>query len=175
MYESEALGGKVTIRTLTPSPCWGAIKIVIGKGHRSGCGYACTHVYTCHVCMHVRAHTHEVQSQQATVSLLWEWETSPSHSLVPGGNGSEHLANQLQLSPPSLKVSPPTGMIYSQVESENRSLSLCFSSSQAGWLAWGSRPRRESETKIMIYKANLDFTFHLCAISKAVEAAARLR
>lgn len=126
-------------------------------------------------CACMCARTHEVQSQQATVSLLWEWETSPSHSLVPGGNGSEHLANQLQLSPPSLKVSPPTGMIYSQVESENRSLCLCFSSSQTGWLAWGSRPRRESETKIMIYKANLDFTFHLCAISKAVEAAARLR
>lgn len=85
------------------------------------------------------AHPHLVKS----VFLLWECETSPSHSLVPGGNGTEHLANQLQLSPPGLKVSPPTGLIYSQVERKNRSHSLCFSSSQTRWLAWGSWLRRE--------------------------------
>lgn len=81
--------------------------------------------------LHPHTHTHARTTLTCTRSkeptgrfLLWECETSPSYSPVPGGNGTEHLANQLQLSPAGLKVSPPTGMIYSQVESENKSLSV---------------------------------------------------
>lgn len=96
----------------------------------------CTYTHMCTWCSCSCTHTHLVESQQASLFLLWECETSPSHSMVPGGNGIEHLANQLQLSPPGLKVSPPTGLIYSQVEREKQeSLSLCFSSSQTRWLA----------------------------------------
>lgn len=122
------------------------------------------HTCTCHTC----TLTLKVEIQQASVSLLWECETSLSHSLVPGGNGTEHCANQLQLSPPGLKVSPPTGMIYSQVERQNRSLSLCFSSSWAGWLARGSWL---AETKIMIHKTNPHYCFLLFAIYKVTEVA----
>lgn len=56
---------------------------------------------------------------------------APAIRQVPGGNGTEHLANQLQLSPLGLKVSPPAGMIYSQVEREKQE-SFCFSSSRDG-------------------------------------------
>lgn len=118
------------------------------RGHRS----ASTHT-----------HTDAVRSQQAGVFLLWECETSPSYSLVPGGNGTEHLANQLQLSPPGLKVSPPTGMIYFQVESENKSLSVPLFFFFSGWVAeaWGSRLGKESKIKIKIYYTDLDWPFIL--------------
>lgn len=60
--------------------------------------------------------------------VLWECEPSRDHSLVPGGNGTEQLANQLQLSPADLKVSLSIGMIYSQVERDSvcECVSVCF-------------------------------------------------
>lgn len=76
-------------------------------------------------------------------------------------------------------MSPPTGMIYSQVERENRSLSLSlflfFSVWVAGLGELAERGVGDTETKIMIYKANLDFCFLLFAISKAMEVAVCLR
>lgn len=183
MCESEALGGRATIKTITPVSLFSKAMTVRGPLNCDEERSAIWLRIYIRVCV-ARARTHtQVESQQASIFLLWECETSPSHSLVPGGNGTEHLANQLQLSPPGLKVSPPTGVIYSQVERENRSLTLCFSSSQAGWVAWGSWLRGDgdergggfTETKIMIYKANLDFCFLLFAISKAMEVAVCLR
>lgn len=70
MYESEALGGKVTIRTLTPYDAEGPLKLRSGKvTDLAAVVHARTHVCTC-ACMCARAR--EAQSQQATVSLLWE-------------------------------------------------------------------------------------------------------
>lgn len=156
--KSEALGGKVTIRTIISSFLLWSNDGVGPLNPDEERSLICRCMCTC-VC----AYTHTMKSQQAGVFLLWECETSPSHLLVPGGNGTEHFANQLQLSPLGLKVSPPTGMIYSQVESENRILCSLFLR-LCDW-ARGSCQRRESETKIMIYNVNLDFTFLSFVIS----------
>lgn len=144
MCESEALWWKNYYQnhhTLVPFPRrwrWGAIKL----WWREVSDPAPADIHT-----HIRARVtharmHALESQQASVFLLWECEASPSHSLVPGGNGTEHLANQLQLSSLGLKVSPPTGMIYSQVERENRSLSVSLLLRMGSWLrgvCWGGR------------------------------------
>lgn len=71
MYESEALGGKVTIRTLTPYDAEGPLKLRSGKVTDLA---AVMHARMCTraTCTCMCAHAHEAQSQQATVSLLWE-------------------------------------------------------------------------------------------------------
>lgn len=57
---------------------------------------------------HTHAHARARKSQQASEALLWELRGAPEPSSEPGGDGTEHLANQLQLSPRGLKVNPPT-------------------------------------------------------------------
>lgn len=71
MYESEALGGKVTIRTLTPYDAEGPLKLRSGKVTDLA---AVVHARMCTraTCARMCAHAREAQSQQATVSLLWE-------------------------------------------------------------------------------------------------------
>lgn len=62
MYESEALGGKVTIRTLTPYDAEGPLKLRSGKvTDLAAVVHARMCVYTCHVCMHVRARTRSAE------------------------------------------------------------------------------------------------------------------
>lgn len=53
--------------------------------------------------------------------------------------------------------------------------SLCFSSSQDGQLKGVCWEGGVTETKVMIYKANLDFCFLLFVISKVIEMAVCLR
>lgn len=133
--KSGALGGRTTIKTITPFSLFQGDD---AKGplncdeERSVIQLRLIYIHTY---MHVsHAHMHGPESQQASVFLLWECEASPCHSLVPGGNGTEHLANQLQLSPLGLKVSPLTGMIYSQVQRENRSGSVSLLLRMGSWL-----------------------------------------
>lgn len=73
-------------------------------------------------------------------------------------------------------MSPPTGVIYSQVERENWNLSLLlFFSGRVAGLGEEAEVegRRVTETKIIIYKTNPDlFPFLL---SKVAEVVARTR
>lgn len=135
MCESEALDETTTIKTITLFSLFqgnDAMGPLNCDEERSVIQLRLIYIHTYIHASH--AHMHGPESQQAIVFLLWECEASPSHSLVPGGNGTEHLANQLQLSPLGLKVSPPTGMIYSQVQRENRSLSVPLFLGMGSWL-----------------------------------------
>lgn len=74
----------------------------------------CIHMRVCvrvpHACVHM------LRANRQLCSSCGSGRQAPAIRQVPGGNGTEHLANQLQLSPLGLKVSPPAGMIYSHVE-----------------------------------------------------------
>lgn len=178
MHKSEALGGRATIKTITP---FSLFQSDDGKGplncdeERSAIRlWIYIHTYACVTC--ARTHTlwranRRVYSSSGSVrqapAIRWYQEVMAQNTSLTNSNYLHQASRWApQLAWFTLRLKGKTGV----------SLSASLLLRLGGWLGeLAERGGGVTETKIMIYKANLDSCFLLFAISKAVEVAVCLR